>query len=62
MLRLYWQQITNLAQAELQSQYLEVVDNINVKNHCMKMIRPGFLFEKKTGKDYIFLLIIFLVF
>lgn len=52
MLRLYWQHVTNLGQAELQSQYVKAANNINVKNHCMKMIRPGFLFEKKTGKDF----------
>lgn len=35
------QHITNLAQAELQIQYLKAADNINVKNHFMKMISPG---------------------
>lgn len=38
MLKLYWKHITNLAQVELQSQYLKVVDNRNVKSLCTKMI------------------------
>lgn len=32
MLKLYWQYITNLAQAELQSQYVKAADNINEKS------------------------------